>query len=285
MPKSATWITKLRDIMLASEPPVPDVVLEECYLAPYKLLAPGSQVVVKVSCAYDLPYPFSVSSSFISRVVNEIHTANPAIQIFLMEGGVRDCPVLQVAAKHGLCEIEHATFVDAEDDEATYVLNSNPSPYSAEGFMMPSRWVNADSRVLLTTCKLRSHHFQRWYSGGTRNMIGLLARSEYKLPASKRNMRSAMHQQGMDNMVADLYTTAGQGVLTILDARLLARQDEHLPIRFTKRVGKVLVAADPYDADLQMAKILNLPFVPPYLEKISRSVNNPQQILTTSQPA
>jgi hypothetical protein len=83
---------------------------------------------------------------------------------------------------------------------------------------------------------LRRHHFQRWYSGGSRNLIGLLPRARYKLSSSRREMRSMMHQRGMDAMVAHLYATAGRGLLTVLDGRLLARQDEHLPLRFTRLV-------------------------------------------------
>jgi hypothetical protein len=72
----------------------------------------------------------------------------------------------------------------------------------------------------------------------------------------------------MDAMVADLYATAGRGLLTILDGRLLARHDEHLPLRFTRKVGRVLVAEDPYLADDEMTRLLDLPFRPPYLDLI-----------------
>jgi hypothetical protein len=80
-----------------------------------------------------------------------------------------------------------------------------------------------------------------------------------------------LHQRGMDAMVADLYATTGQNVLTILDCRLLARHDEHLPMRFTKRIHSVLVADDPYRADDAMANALALPFTPPYLAMIAKA--------------
>jgi hypothetical protein len=81
-------------------------------------------------------------------------------------------------------------------------------------------------------------------------------------------MRSAAHQNGMDAVVADLYSTTGKGLLTILDGRTVARQDEHLPLRFTRKLGCVIVESDPSAADLEMCRLLRLSFVPPYLARI-----------------
>ena len=182
-----------------------------------------------------------------------------------------------MADRHGLTAIPGATFVDAEATEAVFVRHPGPGHCQVEGFWLPAHWVEADVRILLTTCKLRSHHFQRVYSGGTRNLIGLLPRSRYRLSSSRRDMRSLLHQQGMDAMVADLYMTTGQNVLTILDGRLLGRQDEHFPLRFTRAVGQVIVDDDPYRADKRMADILRLPFAPPYLAMIARAQQTAQK--------
>jgi hypothetical protein len=81
-----------------------------------------------------------------------------------------------------------------------------------------------------------------------------------------------VHKQGMDAMVADLYMTAGRDLLTVLDGRLLARQDEHFPLRFTRRVERVLVSGDPRIADEEMVSALRLPFEPPYLRLISQAL-------------
>lgn len=265
------WLEGVRDVLIRTEPALSaSVILTEPVSAQIAGLASGAEIAIKISAAYDLPYPFSVSPAFVAKVVNEVHAANPTVRIVLMEGGVRDLSVTEIANKRGLTNLQDADFIDAEEGDPVFVHNRNPTPYAADGFWLPARWVHAGARILLTTCKLRSHHFQRWYSGGTRNLIGLVSRDKYKLSTSRRNMRSALHQQGMDAMVADLYTTTGIGAITILDARLLARQDEHLPLRFTRRVGAVLVTEDPYDADMQMAQLLKLPFIPPYLDKISR---------------
>ena len=174
-----------------------------------------------------------------------------------------------MAKRHGLIGIPNCEFVDAESGDPIFVQNPSTIPYKAPGFWLPSHWVHADMRILLTTCKVRSHHFQRWYSGGTRNLIGLLPRSEYKASSARREMRSILHQQGMDGMVADLYATTGSGVMTILDGRLLAREDEHLPVRYTRAHGAVLVMDDPVDADTAMVSALKLPFTPRYLEMIA----------------
>jgi hypothetical protein len=265
-----SWKERLRDLFIAREPDIPSAVLEG-QTERLRQLPADATVCIKVSCAYDLPYPFAVSSAFVGRVVSEIHAANPAVNILLTEGGVGSRIIGDMAARHGLDAIPNACFVDAENSDSIFVANPNPAPYRMNGFYLPACWVSADLRILLTTCKLRSHHFQRWYSGGTRNLIGLLPRAHYKLSASKRDMRSEMHQRGVDAMVADLYATTGQNLLTILDARLLARQDEHLPVRFTRKIGRVLVADDPAQADEQMADLLRLPFTPPYLAMIAKS--------------
>lgn len=268
------WKQRLRDLFIAPEPAAPVDVLG-ARSTRFAALPPNATVCIKVSCAYDLPYPFAVSGAFVSRAVAEIHAANPGLQIVLTEGGVRDVPISIMAARHGLDSIPHARFVDAESSGTTYVANPSVTPYRMEGFHLPAVWAEADLRVLLTTCKLRSHHFQRWFSGGTRNLIGLLPRAHYRLGGSKRDMRSEMHQRGVDAMVADLYATTGQNLLTILDARLLARQDEHLPVRFTRRLDSVLVCDDPAQADEQMADLLRLPFTPPYLAMIAKARNLP----------
>ena len=273
------WKERLRDLFIAREPDTPAAVLDG-RTERLRELPAGATVCIKVSCAYDLPYPFAVSSGFVGRVVSEIHAANPAVKILLTEGGVGHRSICDMAARHGLDAIPNARFVDAESSDSVFVPNPNPTPYRMDGFHLPACWVNADLRVLLTTCKLRTHHFQRWYSGGTRNLIGLLPRAHYKLSASKRDMRSEMHQRGVDAMVADLYATTGQNLLTILDARLLARQDEHLPVRFTRTIGRVLVANDPTEADEQMADLLRLPFTPPYLAMIAKARMSSQTALS-----
>ena len=264
------WKERLRHFFIAREPEVPPTILAS-QAGRFEQLPAGAKVCIKVSCAYDLPYPFAVSAAFVAKTVSEILTINPSLTIALMEGGVGSSPIMQMAVRHGLDSIRSAQFVDAESADTFYIPNPNPTPYCQEGFHLPLSWVQADLRMLLTTCKLRSHHFQRWYSGGTRNLIGLLPRSHYKLSASKRDMRSEMHQRGVDAMVADLYSTTGRDVLTVLDARLLARQDEHLPVRFTRKIGKVIVADDPASADEQMVDALDLPFTPPYLAMIAKA--------------
>lgn len=260
-----SWKDRIQNLLLPLEPPMPERVLAQEAVSRLRMLPLEARVVIKISAAYDLPYPFRTSSAFIAQTVAEILAARPDVKIVLTEGGVGKLGMAALAETSGLKSIVGAEFVDAETTEAVYMPNPNPTPHAAEGFWLPERWANADMRVLLTTCKLRSHHFQRWFSGGTRNLIGLLPRSCYQLSTSKRAMRSVLHQRGMDAMVADLYATAGKGALTILDARLLARQDEHIPLRFTKRVNQVLIADDPYLADLEMVKRLRLPFLPPYL--------------------
>ena len=261
---------RLRDILIKPEPPLPADVLG-MERGRFASLPSGATVCIKVSTAYDLPYPFAVSAGFVGQVVREIYAANPDLQIVLTEGGVGSQPVLPVAEKHGLTSLPGVSFVDAESSEPIFVPNPTPEPLQVEGFWLPRHWVEADCRILLTTCKLRSHHWRRWFSGGTRNLIGLLPRKEYKLSESRRNMRSALHKQGMDAMVADLYATTGRNVLTILDCRLLARQDEHLPVRFVRKVGSVLVDTDPARADERMAESLHLPFTPPYLSLIAQA--------------
>jgi len=263
-------LDRLSNILVKSEPPLPNEVLAG-ERERFAILPAGATVCIKVSSAYDLPYPFAASAGFVGQVTREILAVNPDLKIVLTEGGVGSQPVLPVAEKHGLTTLPGVTFVDAETTEPVFVPNPNPEPLQVEGFWLPRHWVEADCRILLTTCKLRSHHWRRWFSGGTRNLIGLLPRKEYKLSESRRNMRSSLHKQGMDSMVADLYATTGRDVLTILDCRLLARQDEHLPLRFVRAVGRVLVEDDPARADAQMAEVLHLPFTPPYLSLIAQA--------------
>jgi len=267
-------LDRLRDILIKPEPLLPENLLA-AERERFTILPSGATVCIKVSTAYDLPYPFAVSAGFVGQVVREIHAVNPSLKIVLTEGGVGSQPVLPIAEKHGLTTLPGVSFVDAEATEPVFVANPSPEPFQVEGFWLPRHWVEADCRILLTTCKLRSHHWRRWFSGGTRNLIGLLPRQEYKLSESRRNMRSSLHKQGMDAMVADLYATTGRDVLTILDCRLLARQDEHLPMRFVRQVGSVVVESDPARADERMAtEILHLPFTPPYLSLIAQAAQS-----------
>ena len=266
----SNWRVRLRDICIPSEPPVPSSVLSPDARKRFDTLPIGAVVCIKISAAYCLPYPFAVSPGFVARITAEIHSYRPDLRILLTEGGVGNVNINDNARSLNLHCVPHAEFIDAENSEQIYVPNPAEKPYSADGFWLPSHWVNADMRVLLTTCKLRSHHFQKWFSGGTRNLIGLLSREHYQLSTSRRAMRSAAHQNGMDAVVADLYLTTGKDLLTILDCRAIARQDEHLPLRFTRKLGAVLVENDPFEADMEMCRLLRLSFVPPYLARISR---------------
>ncbi len=263
------WKNRLRHLLIAPEPALPASILTG-HLERFRGLPANAAVCIKVSCAYDLPYPFAVSRGFVAQVVQEIYQANSGVNIALTEGGVGGQSICGMASRHGLDTLANARFEDAEAVEPIYAPNPNPQPFREAGFYLPACWVEADMRILLTTCKLRSHHFQRWYSGGTRNLIGLLPRSRYKLSASKREMRSVMHQRGIDAMVADLYATTGQNTLTILDARLVARQDEHFPVRFTRKLNQIVVAEDPAEADERIVDALRLPFTPPYLAMIAK---------------
>ncbi len=274
------WKERLRDILLKPEPPLPASVLGDT--SRFAALPANARLCIKVSAAYDLPYPFVVSAEFVAQVVRELHAVNPGLQILLTEGGVGSEQILPIAEKHGLTTLPNVRFVDAEAEEPVFVANPQANPSQVEGFWLPRHWVEADCRVLLTTCKLRSHHWRRWFSGGTRNLIGLLPRKEYKLAESRRNMRSALHKQGMDAMVADLYATTGRDVFTILDCRLLARQDEHIPLRFVRKTGRVLTADDPAQADCQMVELLGLPFTPPYLALIGEAARNQETRLPSS---
>jgi uncharacterized protein (DUF362 family) len=265
------WLQKLRHIMIQREPGLPPVILGEA-AARFSVLPAGTTVCIKVSAAHDLPYPFAVSGAFVAQAVGEMLAANPSLKITLTEGGVGQRSVLEAAEQHNLTSLPNVVFVDAEASESVFAPNPNPTPYQADGFWLPSHWLEADMRVLMTTCKLRSHHFQRWYSGGTRNLIGLLPRDRYKLSSSRREMRSMLHQRGMDAMVADLYATTGRNLLTILDGRLLARDDEHWPLKFTKTVGQIVVEDDPCCADKRMTALLSLPFTPPYLQMIQKNI-------------
>lgn len=259
-----------RDLLIRPEPDLPEEILGPA-AQPFAALPVGSTVCVKVSAAHDLPYPFAVSGAFVKRVIAEIRAINPDLRLLITEGGVGAQPVLPMAERHGLTAIPGAEFIDAESTDAVEVPNPNPSPFAVESFWLPMHWVGAHTRVLLTSCKLRSHHFQRSYSGGARNLLGLLPRKQYKLASSRRDMRSMVHEQGMDRMVADLYMTAGRDLLTILDGRLLGRQDEHFPLRFTGRPGKVVTADDPFQADLAMARALSLPALPHYMALIQKA--------------
>ena len=259
---------RISRLLIPREPPVPDAVLGRA-ADRFGALLPGATVCVKVSAARSMPYPFTTSAQFVARVISEIQAVNPSLRILLTEGGLGDTSIETVAAANGLTSIANAQFVNAESDDEVWVDNGAPGSGSGDGFWLPRHWVEADARVILTTCKLRSHHFRRWYSGGIRNLIGLLPRSRYRLSDRKRNMRSSIHQSGMDQTVADLYSTTGSNVLTVLDARLLAREDEHLPLRFVRRVSEVIVRNDPRSADTAMVKALGLPFVPPYLALLS----------------
>jgi len=259
---------RLRDVCIPPEPRAPSCVLTPDAEKRIHNLPAGARVCIKVSAAYNLPYPFAVSREFVARTSVEIHALRPDLRILLTEGGVGNVNINENAASLGLDSIPYTEFIDAEKSEQIYVTNPALEPFSADGFWLPSHWVNADMRILLTTCKLRSHHFQKWFSGGTRNLIGLLPREHYQLSTSRRAMRSSAHQNGMDAVVADLYLTTGQGVLTILDGRVIARQDEHLPLRFTRKLDSVVVENDPFAADMEMCRLLRLSFVPPYLARI-----------------
>ncbi len=266
---------RLRDVCIPPEPPVPSQVLSPDAKLRLNNLPNGAVVCIKISAAYRLPYPFAVSRGFVARTAEEIHSVRDDLRILLTEGGVGNVNITDNARSLNLDTIPHTEFIDAEKSEQVYVANPAEKPCSTDGFWLPAHWVNADMRVLLTTCKLRSHHFQKWFSGGTRNLIGLLPREHYQLSTSRRSMRSAAHQNGMDAVIADLYTTTGKGLLTILDGRTVARQDEHLPLRFTRKLNSVIVENDPFSADLEMCRLLKLSFVPPYLARIGSGAEQP----------
>src|SRR5258708_5078675 len=114
-------LSRLQNLCIPSEPAVPVRVLGEPELERFRSAPSGGTVAIKVSSAYDLPYPFCVSPGFVGRVVEEILTANRSLNVLLLEGGVRERSVLEVAEKVGLTSVRNATFVDAEDDETVFV--------------------------------------------------------------------------------------------------------------------------------------------------------------------
>ncbi len=246
-------IYRLKHMLVRPEPAVPDVILGA---VAERFAATRGMLCIKLSAAADSPYPFTASAAFVARVVAEIRAANPALAILLTDGGLRRRTIGVAAAEHGLDRIPGADFVDAEAGELEFVPNPLPIPHAFEGFWLPQCWLRADARLILTTPKIRCHHFLQQYSGGMRCLIGLLPRARYQAPGRRRAMRSLLHQRGMDATVADLYATCGRGVPTVLDARVLGRQDEHLPIPFTQSLGLVHVADDPLEADEMLVHAL-----------------------------
>ena len=125
-----SWKVQLRDLFIAPEPDVPTAILDR-HTARFAALPAGSTVCIKVSCAYDLPYPFAVSGGFTAQVIAEIRAVNSNLDIILMEGGVGKLPITEAAARHGLDSIEGVRFVDAESSDSVFVANTSPSPYRA----------------------------------------------------------------------------------------------------------------------------------------------------------
>jgi uncharacterized protein (DUF362 family) len=259
------WKKRLRNVLIPDEPEVPEEILGS-YAERFGALPQGATVCIKVSAASDLPYPFAVSSRFVARVVQEIGSVNSGLRILLTESGAGKLEATATAAGLGLTQIEGAEFVDAEAQEALFVANPNPEPFELGGFWLPRPWVEADLRISLATCFLGTHHVQQWLSGTTRNLLGLLPRSKHRFAESRYDIRSI--QQELDGPTADLYATTGSNVLAVLDGRIVARKDEHMPLRFTQSLGIVIVADDPFMADQAAGEALDMPFLPPYLAMI-----------------
>ncbi len=250
---------------------MPEEILGE-FQSRFEGLAPGATVCIKICAADGVPYPFAVSAPFVCRVVQEIGRANPGLRIVLIDGGAGKNSAAQSAESGGLTQIPGTDFVDADEADALFVPNPNPEPFRLDGFWLPRVWVEADLRVSLATCRLGSHHGHHWYCGTIHNLLGLLPRSKHPFAEGRNELRSLERQQELDGPAADLYATMGRNVLAVLDGRIVARQDEHRPLRFTQPLGVVIVSGDPYTTDEAAVEALELPFLPPYVAMIQSAV-------------
>ncbi|MDM7999639.1 MAG: DUF362 domain-containing protein [Dehalococcoidia bacterium] len=202
------------------------------------------RILIKPCAGYPIPYPATTSREILERVISSIRAVSEA-DIILLEGSPCEEEMKPIYKSLGY-EFPRVIALDVRDTVLVEVENPLVRPFAVPTFWVPNVILYCDYLISITPCKIvgRQGDFT------IRNLLGLLPVSKYQ--GSNGTAWGALHELGMDKVLADLYFTLPFD-LGVIDARKKFIGKNTPSVGKIQPGGKVFVG-EPYEVDREASQ-------------------------------
>ena len=211
---------------------------------PPSLVSRARRILIKPSAGYPVPYPASTSREILSLVIESIKQVSDA-DIIILEGTPSGASIYPVYKELGY-DFARVLMLDVRDCIWVEVENPLPHPFAVATFWVPNVVLSSDYLISVSPFKVL---------GGTgcfsvSNLLSLLPVSKYSVDSS--GGWGALHEFGMDKVLADLYFTLPFDS-AVIDARQKFVSNGDPCKGVTQQCGKIFVG-EPYEVDREAAQ-------------------------------
>ena len=235
----------------------------------------AARILVKPNLAYRAPHPATVSIPVLATVLRGLRRASPLGRILIMEGITGKGDAVERMEAHGLADVidNEMRLGDAEDVLMATYANTAASPVKYDQMTAPEAIGSFDCVISVAPWKrTRLDNGQLLYSGSTKNLYGLLPRSEYH--ARSPYSRGQLHRPSVDAVLTDVYFSIGHLFHgAVVDMTQVYRSNDWRPDRvrgIASSLGSVVWGNDMIEVDRTAARLAG-DETPAYIETIERA--------------
>jgi len=215
---------------------------------PPPVVSRARRVLIKPNACYPVPYPVTTSRDILSVIIKGIRRVSDA-DIILLEGtpGGNSVQSIYQALHYNFPRV---LTLDVNNCIWVEVDNPLPKPLAVPTFWVPNVVLSSDYLITVSPLKV----VQGEASLSLMNLLSLLPNSKYGGEA-QRDWR-ALHNLGIDKVVADLYFTLPFD-LGIIEARQKFTTQDDTTQGEVEECGKIFIG-EPYQVDCEASEALGL---------------------------
>ena len=220
----------------------------EFVFKPPPAISRAQRILIKPDAIYPVPYPATTGRGMLSVIIEGIRQVSDA-DILILEGTPGGEPIRPVYQALGY-NFPRVLMLDVKDCIWVEVDNPLPKPYAVQTFWVPNVILSSDYLITVAPLKVIDNKV----SLSIMNLLTLLPSSKYDGGAAMG--WGALHNLGIDRVIADLYFTLPFD-LGIIEARqkFVGRGD---PTQGeVEEYGKVFIG-EPYEIDYEASGALGL---------------------------
>jgi hypothetical protein len=206
------------------------------------------RILIKPCAGYAVPYPATTSKEVLEKVITSIRAVSEA-DIILLEGSPCEEEMKPIYKTLGY-EFPRVIALDVRDTVLVEVENPLVRPFAVPTFWVPNVILYCDYLISITPCKIMG----RQGNFTIKNLLGLLPVSKYQ--GGKGSAWGALHDLGMDKVLADLYFTLPFD-LGVIDGRKKFIGKDEPCVGKIQPCGKVFVG-EPYEVDLEASQSMGV---------------------------
>lgn len=202
------------------------------------------RILIKPCAGCSAPYPATTCRDVLGRVISSIRAVSEA-DIILLEGSPCQEEMKPIYKTLGY-EFPRVIALDVKDCVFVEVENPLVRPFAVPTFWLPNVLLYCDYLISITPFKVVGNQGDLTI----KNLLSLLPVSKYQ--GGNGTAWGALHDFGIDKVVADLYFTMPFD-LGIIDGRKKFVGNNEPPMGKTEDCGMIFVG-EPYEVDLEASK-------------------------------